>query len=260
MSEQEFYTASEARKVLGLTEATFFLRVKQGQIPKVIPPGKRQGLYPKSVIDALAQAMHILFESQEHMVFSRSTLLEQEEEMNIGIRAFGSEYITPLPERIAFQLKSEYTFWSLKVEGHVVAYISMFRFPAEFLDDILTGRRIEREITVREVIPFTRREPFSVYIDVLAVDPQLPHHLHNLYGGIIVSRFADAILNLRDNGFQIAKLYTVTATREGDNLVRKAGFHLMRGKSIARGRTAYEFELDETGLQQLQEFSRRGLD
>ena len=57
--EQEFYTASEARKVLGLTEATFFDRVKKGHIPKVIPPGKRQGLYPKRTIDALAQAMHI---------------------------------------------------------------------------------------------------------------------------------------------------------------------------------------------------------
>ena len=71
--EQEFYTAAEARKVLGLTEATFFWRVRQGHIPKVIPPGRRQAGYPKKTIDALAQAMQILFESQEHMVFSRST-------------------------------------------------------------------------------------------------------------------------------------------------------------------------------------------
>ena len=55
--EQEFYTAAEARKVLGLTEATFFWRVRQGHIPKVIPPGRRQAGYPKKTIDALAQAM-----------------------------------------------------------------------------------------------------------------------------------------------------------------------------------------------------------
>lgn len=261
MSEdQEFYTAAEARKVLGLTEATFFWRVRQGQIPKVIPPGRRQAGYPKKAIDALAQAMHILFESQEHMVFSRSNLLEQEQEMNIGIACFGSEFITPLPERIAFQLKSEYTFWSLKVDGRVVGYVSLFRFPPEFLDDLLTGRRIEREITIREVLPFTRHEPFSIYIDVMAVDPQQPHHLRNLYAGIIVSRFANVILDLRANGYQIEKLYTVTATKEGDRLVKKAGFHLMAGKSQADGRTAYEFELDETGIERLKEFTRRGLD
>jgi len=263
MNEKEFYTASEARKVLGLTEATFFLRVKQGQIPKVIPPGKRQGLYPKKTIDALAQAMRLLFEQQEHIVFSRSNLLEQEEEMQIGIKCFGPEYITPLPERIAFQLKSQYTFWSLKVEGHVVGYVSAFRFTPEFLDDILTGRRIEREITVREVLPFIRGEDFSIYIDVMAVDPQLApdprvaHHLRSLYAGIIVSRFTDAILDLRANGYQIKKLYTVSATKAGDNLVRKVGFRLMKGKSQATGRIAYEYRLDKAGIEHLKEFSRR---
>src|SRR5579885_79571 len=193
-NEEDFYTASQARKVLGLSEATFFARVKAGQIPKKIPPGKRQGVYPKKIIDALAQAMQLLFEQHEHIMFSRSQMVEQEQEMRIGIKCFGAEYITPLPERIAFQLKSEYTFWSLKVDGRVVGYISVFRFPPEFLDDLLTGRRIEREITVREVLAFERHKPFDVYIDVMAVDPDLPTHLRRLYAGIIASRFADTIL------------------------------------------------------------------
>jgi hypothetical protein len=67
-----------------------------------------------------------------------------------------------------------------------------------------------------------------MYIAVMAVDPQLPHHLRNLYAGIIVSRVANVILDLRANGYQIERLYTVTATQEGDALVRKAGFHLMQ--------------------------------
>src|SRR5947207_3545160 len=257
--EQEFYTASEARRVLGLTEPTFFLRVKQGQIPKVIPPGKRQGLYPKKIIDALAQAMQLLFEQHEHIVFSRSVLAEQEQEMQIGIKCFGPEYITPLPERIAFQLKSPYTFWSLKVDNRVVGYISMFRFPPDFLDDILTGRHIERDITVREVLLFERGKPFVIYIDVMAVDPDLPLHLRRLYGGIIAGRFADVILDLRANGYQIEKLYTVTATTQGDNLVREAGFQLMAGKSHVPGRTAYEFALDEPGIEHLKDRSRRAV-
>lgn len=258
MQDQEFYTASEARAVLGLSEATFFNRVKAGQIPKVIPPGKRQGVYPKRSIDALAQAMRLLFESGEHIVFSRSNITEQEQEMNIGIRCFGSEYITPLPERIAFQLKSEYTFWSLKVDGRVVGYVSLFRFPPEFLDDLLTGRRIEREITVREVLPFTRHEEFDIYVDVMAVDPSLPLHEQRLYAGIIASRLANKILDLKANGYLIRTVYTVTATKEGDTLVRKAGFRLMDGKSIAPGRIAYEFPLDEQGIKHLQELSGRG--
>lgn len=242
---------------LGLSKTEFHRKVNARQIPKVTRPGNKHGVYPKRDIDALALAMNLVFEIQEKIVFSKSTPGDQVEEMDIGIRCFGSEYITPLPERIGFQQKSEFTFWSLKVEGHVVGYLSMFRFPPDFLDDILTGRHIERDITIKEVIPFTRLEPFDIYIDVMAIDPRLPHHLRNLYAGIIVSRFANKILDLRDNGYLIRTLYTVTSTPEGDNLVRKAGFQLMEGKSKASGRIAYTFPLDEEGIEHLKAISRR---
>ncbi len=179
--------------------------------------------------------------------------------MQIGIRCFGQEFITPLPERIAFQQKSEFTFWSLKVDGQVSGYVSMFRFPPAFLDSLLIGQRIEREITVKEVIPFTRLEPFDIYIDVMAIDPTLSLHLRHLYAGIIVSRLAAMLLDFLANSYLIQNMYTVSATKEGDNLVRKTGFSLMQGKSIAPGRLAYGFRLDETGVKRLQELSGRGL-
>jgi hypothetical protein len=257
MSDQ-YYTASEATAKLGLSKAMFHRKVGQGLIPKVTPPGKKQSLYPKRDIDALARAMNLIFEQHERIVFSKSTLADQEEEMRIGVRCFGQEFITPLPERIAFQQKSEFTFWSLKVDGKVVGYVSMFRFPSAFLDDFLTGRKIEREITVKEVLPLTRLEPFDIYIDVMAVDPTLPSHLRHLYAGIIASRLAARLLDLLTNGYFIQTVYTVSATKEGDNLVRKAGFRLMPGKSIAPGRLAYHFPLDEQGRTRLQELSGRG--
>jgi hypothetical protein len=256
---EHYYTAAEARKVLGLTEHSFQYWVKAGRITKEMLPGRKQGAYPKRDIDALALAMSQIFEQDTRLVFSRSTPGDQVEEMDIGIRAFGSEFITPLPERIAFQQKSEFTFWSLKASGRVVGYVSIFRFPPVFLDDLLTGKRIEREITVKEVLPFTLGEPFNVYIDVMAVDPRLQHNLRNFYAGVIASRFANVILNLRANGYQIETLYTVTATPEGDHLVQHAGFHLMDGKSQAPGRLAYEFALDEPGIERLKSFSRRSI-
>src|SRR5713226_3145257 len=244
MSDQ-YYTASQATAKLGLSKAMFHRKVSQGLIPKVTPPGKKQSLYPKRDIDALARAMNLIFEQHERIVFSKSTPADQEEEMQIGIRCFGQEFITPLPERIAFQEKSEFTFWSLKIDGRVVGYVSLFRFPPLFLDDILTGRHVERDITVKEVLKFTRQEPFDVYVDVMAIDPRLPSHLKPLYAGIIVSRLANSILDLRSNSYLIQTLYTVTATSEGDNLVRQIGFRLMEGKSLSPSRLAYRYDLDE---------------
>jgi hypothetical protein len=250
MSE-EFYSAKDAIEKLGLAPASFHRKVASGQIPKVTPSGRKKGVYPKRDIDALALALNIVFETPEKFDFSRSTPGDQVEEMNIGILCFGQEYITPLRERIAFQEKSEYTFWSLKVSGQVVGYISVFRFPPAFLNDILTGRHIERDISVREVLRFKREEPFNVYIDVMAVDPRLTLHQQKFYSNMIAVRFSNILLDLLNNRYQIQALYTVTATPEGDNLARKFGFKLLEGKSLAPGRLAYVFPLDAHGIELL---------
>lgn len=255
-----YYTANEAIAKLKIGRSAFYERVNAGQIRKVIPPGRKQGVYIASDVDTLAEVLGVAFTVKlERIVFTRSSAGEQKEEMELGIRCFGEEYITPLKERIEFQEKSEYTFWSLKVAGRVVGYMSIFRFPPEFLDDILTGRHIERDITVKEVLRFKRLEPFDVYIDVMATDPLLPPEERAFYAGVMISRFANAILDLLNNGYRIENLYTVTATPEGDKLVRKAGFTLLEGKSLAPGRVAYVFSLDEQGIEQLKEkakFSR----
>lgn len=253
-----YYTAKEAQERLGLSKAMFFRKVNQGVIPKIVPPGMKQGLYPKRDIDALVLSMAAVFEQYNRIVFSRSTPADQLEEMNIGIRCFGQDFITPLGERLAFQRKSEYTFHSLKVNGHVAGYISMFRFHEAFLDDLLTGRKIEREITEKDMYPFMRLDPFDIYIDVIAIDPLFPMHLRQLYAGIILSRFIDVLNNMIVNNYQISHVYTVTTTVEGDNLVKKLGFSVMQGKSIAPGRIAYQYLLDEIGFERLQTMSRRG--
>lgn len=252
-----YYTAKEARTLLGLNENTFQTWVKTGKIPRTKLRGMRQGVYAKRDIDALARAMNMAVEPYERIVFSKSTPGDQEEEMHIGTRCFGDAFITPLPERIAFQQKSEFTFYSLKVNGCVVGYISMFHFPPAFLDDLLTGRRIEREITLKEVLRFPRLEPFDIYIDVMATDPLLSPHERSFYARTMIERFANLLLQLRDNGYMIRTVYTVSATKEGDHLVRKAGFHLMEGKSIAPGRLAYEFPIDEQAIEHLRHLTGR---
>jgi hypothetical protein len=255
----QYYTASEAQARLGVSKAMFFRKVNQGFIPKVVLPGMRQGVYSKRDIDALAMSMGLAFEHYSRISFSRSTPADQVQERNIGIRCFGSDFITPLPERIAFQQKSEFSFHCLKVDEQVVGYVSLFRLPDPFLDDLLTGKRIEREITLKEVLPFKRLEPFSAYTDVIAVDPRLPVSLRRLYSGILVARSIDFLLSLLENGYQITCVYVVATSAEGNKLARKIGFQPMEEKSLDPGRTAYKLLLDSAGIRQLRVFRRRCL-
>jgi hypothetical protein len=86
----------------------------------------------------------------------------------------------------------------------------------------------------------------------------LPKHVQHLYAGILISRFVDLLINLIANGYEITRIYTVTSTIEGDNLARKLGFRLMEEKSIAPGRTAYEYVLDQAGFERLRNLNYKG--
>ena len=140
----------------------------------------------------------------------------------------------------------------------VVGYVSLLRFAPAFLDDLLTGRQIEREITVQQILPFERLQPFDVYIDVMAVDPTLPPHHRRFYAGLIAVRLAKKLLELRSNGYLIERLCTVTTRPEGDRMVKRIGFHPIVGKSMVPGRLPYEFPLNEVGIEKIQEFIGRG--
>jgi hypothetical protein len=65
---------------LGLSKAIFHRKVNQRLIPKVTPSGKKQSVYPKRDIDALARAMNLVFEQHDRIIFSKSTPADQEEE------------------------------------------------------------------------------------------------------------------------------------------------------------------------------------
>ncbi len=188
------------------------------------------------------------------ITFSRSAPADQVEEMVIGSRCFGEHFITPLQQRIAIQQKNEFTFHCLKVRGSVVGYISMFHLPPKVLDELLVGRRLEHEITVLEVLPLQRLQPLAIYLDVIAVDPTVALHLQRMYAGIMVSYFIDELINLLDSNYYIEKMYTVTTTRAGNNLVRKIGFQQLVGKSQIPGRTVYEYRLDDAGIEQLKRY------
>jgi RNA polymerase sigma factor (sigma-70 family) len=52
----EFYSATQAAQVLGISETTFYRRVHQGLIPRhLLSPTDQRGVYRKQEIDALAQ-------------------------------------------------------------------------------------------------------------------------------------------------------------------------------------------------------------
>ncbi len=255
--EELFYTASQAQAKLGLSKTEFHRKVNQGLIPKIVRSGMKHGVYPKRDIDALALSMNIVFEQHDKIIFSKSSPADLIEEIEIGAKCFGRDFISPMTERLALQQKNEFTFYSLKVDNRVVGYTAMHRFLPEVLEDILTGRIATGEVKAKDVLKFERGKPFNVFTGVIVVDSSLPNHLRHLYAGVMIRHRADMILRLITAGYEIENLYTIATTKEGDRLAQKLGYQKMEGKSLVKGKTAYQYAIDEKAMEHLEELSGR---
>ena len=79
--------------------------------------------------------MEMAFDQHNSFILSRSTTANQVEEMEIAAKFFGRDSIMPLTERVAIQHKNEFTYYSLKVNDHVVGYTAIHRLPPKLLKE-----------------------------------------------------------------------------------------------------------------------------
>jgi hypothetical protein len=226
--------------------------VRQGLIPRVVLPGMKQGVYPQRDVDALARSVN---EPEALFEFSPSSPADLAEELLIAQRYADRSAHLSLTERLAFQQKTHFAFYSLKVRGRVVASLAMFRLSEHVLDHVLTGRMIFQNIRVSDLLPFTRLEPFRVYLDTMMVDPTLSLRLRRVYAGIALYKAAEVLLHLLGNDYQITGLYTVPYTPEGERLVQKLGFQAVENQGLVPERKAYMYLLQDVGLQRLRQIT-----
>lgn len=249
-----YYTAKQAQTRLGLSKSTFHKWVRQGLIPKVVLPGMKQGVYPRRDVEALALSMSV---QQSALTFSPSSPADMVEELKIASKYQQSGLPFSLAERIALQQKCRFCYYSLKVGEVVVGYSSVFSLSDEVLDDLLTGRKIEVDITQDRVLPFVRREPFNAYLDAIAIDPGLPKYQGRYYAGVLIYRFIDLLFRWLANDYQVKGLHIVAHSEQDERLLEKLGFQYMQGKSLVPTRRPYQYLMDAPGIERLRHLQEK---
>jgi helix-turn-helix protein len=249
-----YYTAKEAQARLSLSKSTFHKWVRQGLIPKVILPGMKQGVYPKRDVEALVLSMSV---QQSTLVFSPSSPADLVEELNIAKKYQQNGSPFSLVERIALQQKCRFCYYSLKLRGVVLGYGSIFSLSEQVLDDLLTGQKIEADITSNMVLPFVRQKPFEIYLDALAIDSQLPQHQAHYYAGVLIYHCIDLLFRWLINDYQITGLYVVVHSGQDEKVLQHLGFQFMQGKSLVSTRKPYRYLIDPPGRERLQRLQER---
>ncbi|MGH2510150.1 MAG: hypothetical protein ACRDHZ_22455 [Ktedonobacteraceae bacterium] len=213
----------------------------------------RQGVYPKRDVEALVLSMST---QQNTLLFSPSSPADLVEELKIAKKYQWYGFPFSLAERIALQQKCRFCYYSLKLRGAVIGYGSIFSLSEQVLDDLLTGQKIEVDITSGMVLPFVRREPFGAYLDALAIDPALPQHQAHYYAGVLIYHVIDLLFRWLINDYQVTVLYVVAHSEQDEKLLKRLGFQLMPDTSLVSTRKPYRYLMDHAGREHLQRLQK----
>jgi hypothetical protein len=226
---ENYYTATQAKEILGVTHGMLYQYVRNGNLHPVTPPGKKQGIYLKKEVDRLANKLQAFFAVSEEGKPS-STLEQAKEEdlpeiITISQRIFGDGPGVPsLESRREWLRKNPNTFYALKNEGRIVGYTSILPLKQELVDKLVAETIRGKDITYDDVLTFTPGSHMSIYIMAIGTDPRLPHTEKHAYGLRLISGLMDFLVDLGYRGITVETITARSYKPDGIRLLRKIGF------------------------------------
>jgi hypothetical protein len=222
-----FYTASEVIEKLGIASSSLYQQVIEGKIKKVVPPGRKEGYYPKAEIDKMIRAkeLFILQYASDTTLFDRAQEEDIEAITNLGIEIFGRHGSPNYETRLAQYHANPKAFYVLRQEEIIVGYLIMFPLKHEAIEAIMSGIEEDRFrtdiLTPDNILPF---EPGAAEELFLIIAVRQDAKRSTTYGSRLISEGIEVLEDLARRGITIKYLYGTSRTRQGIKLMKDLGF------------------------------------
>lgn len=222
-----FYTASEVMKKLNIANSTLYHYVDTGKIKKVIPPGRKEGYYPKADIDKLvrAQEIFILQYATDTTTFDKA----QEEDIagitDLCVELFGKNGTANYETRLAQYKANPEIFYVLKQDELVVGYVGLFPLKKAAIDTIMSGMEessFRTNILAPEnIVPFAPGQADDVFV-VIGARQEVKKS--TIYGSRLISGTIEVLEHMARRGVIVKNLYATSRTRDGIRIMKGVGF------------------------------------
>lgn len=227
MSDDDYYTAEDAMKVLKRPRSTFFKEVEEGKIPWELEPGRRRGRrYPKAAIDTLANrsnSKRTKGKGPQHLVLAPSTISDLWKEVQIGIELYGEDDVPPFETLLEWRDINDEMFMHLKDQGQSVGYSSLMPVEESVLQALIHDKIRENDIPLDAIKQWTDPD-LSVYVATLTVKPSGKKKLDRERGSFLLRHTVKWALSLHRQ-YSIKNWYGIGATKEGQHLFERLGFN-----------------------------------
>ncbi len=223
-----YYSAKEARDVLGLNEHTFQTWVKAGKITRTKIPGMGQGMYLRRDIDRKAQliASALFLDTTQDLDFHAATVQEVDAETHLAHLIYGKRVLRPEAQRARKQLvaTNPESTWLLYDRELLAASINIVPVDAEAIEQFKQGVRGWLFVP-SHIKQFAPGELLDVIVIDLMTTPTVPPEKRHFYALAILKELANTALRQWGvRGVEMRNLYACGSTDAGRKLLRNKWF------------------------------------
>ncbi len=253
LQSKEFYTAAETKATLGITDGMLYNYVDNGALERIIPPGKKQGVYRRSQVDQLARELKVFVVTRKKIasVFARATKEDVQGCADISQAIFGAHF--DVEKQKAWMDKNPDICYVVKSEGRVVGYVLMLPLEAAKIEKILREEESALNIETKEIGTFDPGKPLHLYMASIAIIPGITLTEKRYYAARLLSGLMEVLINFGKRGIILDTIVSRSSTPDGIRLMRGMGFSEI--PSITR-RKNFIIEVEKSGIKEIMQYKQ----
>jgi hypothetical protein len=225
--EQQYYTAEEVIKLLGISKATLQRKADNGTIPYELEQGKKKGRkYPKEAIDIHVK-LNQKQESPPNFTFGPSTNNDLWAGYQNTKKIYEPEDIVDYETLLEWKKANSNVFMTAKENGERAGGITIIPLEENVIVSLINEKIREQEIPSWAIRKWTDPE-LSVYIPSISITHTGNEQKDKQRGLFIIRNTIRWSYYLHKN-YDIRKWYAIAATGEGRKLVQHLGFTKIQG-------------------------------
>ena len=222
---KEYYTAAQVKEILGITDGMLYNYVDNGALQRIIPPGKKQGVYRRSQVDQLARDLKVFIVTREKhpSVFMRMTTREEVlESTKISDAIFGGHI--DVDRQLAWLKRNPEIAYVVKSEGKVVGYAIILPLTPEKIEKLMSEEEHTVNLEPEEIQVLEPGVPIHLYGGAIGVLPGITLAEKRTYGSRLVGGLIDVLIDLGKRGIVIESFTARSTKPDGVRLLRNMGF------------------------------------
>jgi hypothetical protein len=223
---KEYYTAGEVKKKLGITDGQLYNYVRYGHLQRIMPPGKKQGVYKRDEVDKFALELSAFLSGSEkakRLTFTNVTETDVPEFVRLTEEIFSGVHLD-VAERVKWVKKNPEVLYQLCLDTQIIGCAVILPLKSEKIEQILRDEASADEIKAEEIEVYGTGKPFYLYITGVGVSPALNKQDKRWYGAKLARNIGETIINLGKRGIEIKTITARSETVDGIRLLRHVGF------------------------------------